>query len=115
MCFLLTDVAFALAISGKYGSKLEDGAKSIENHPLPPCMSRSTKNRRFCYTIMFTLLLMLAFIFTIMYAQVSDKFWRTTTFRVEFDEGTGLDAFTGCYKLDEAQSSGLLEKKRKVS
>ena len=111
---LLSDVAFVLARSGKYGSKLEEGAKSIESHPLPKCMSRSTKNRRFCYTITFTLLLMLAFIFAIMYAQVSDNFWRTTTFRVEFDKGTGLDAYTGCYKLDETQSSGLLEKKRKV-
>ena len=86
MCFLLTDVAFALAISGKYGSKLEEGAKSIENHSLPPCMSRSTKNKRFCYTITFTLLLMLAFIFFIMYAQVSDKFWRTKTFCVKSKE-----------------------------
>ena len=104
-----------LARSGKYGSKLEEGAKSIENHPLPKCMSRSTKNRRFCYTITFTLLLMLAFIFAIMYAQVSDKFWRTTTFRVEFDKRTGLEAYTGCYDLDTTQgSSGLLEKKRKV-
>ena len=103
-----------MARSGKYGSTLEEGAASIENHPLPKCMSRSTKNRRFCYTIAFTLLLMLAFIFAIMYAQVSDEFWRTTTFRVEFDKGTGLDAYNGCYKLDETQSSGLLEKKRKV-
>ena len=63
---------------------------------------------------MFTLLVMLVFIFAIMYGQVSDKFWRTETFRVEFYEGTGLDEFTGCYKLGEAQSSGLLEKKRKV-
>ena len=109
---LLSDVAFVLARSGKYGSKLEEGAKSIENHPLPKCMSRSTKNRRFCYTITFTLLLMLAFIFAIMYAQVSDKFWRTTTFRVELQGD--LQSYTGCYKLSEAQSSGLLEKKRKV-
>ena len=50
-----------------------------------------------------------------MYAQVSDKFWRTTTFRVEFDTETGLEAYTGCYDLDTTQgSSGLLEKKRKV-
>ena len=78
-------------------------------------MSRSTKNRRFCYTITFTLLLMLAFIFAIMYAQVSDKFWRTTTFRVEFDKGTGLDAYTGCFVIDTTQgSSGILEKKRKL-
>ena len=50
-----------------------------------------------------------------MYAQVSDDFWRTTTFRVEFDKGTGLEAYTGCYDLDTSQgSSGLLEKKRKV-
>ena len=104
-----------MARSGKYGSTLEEGATSIENHPLPKCMSRSTKNRRFCYTIMFTLLLMLAFIFAIMYAQVSDKFWRKTTFRVEFDTETGLEAYTGCYDLDTTQgSSGLLEKKRKV-
>ena len=109
-----SDVAFELARCGKYGSKLEEGAKSVENHPLPKCMSRSTKNKRFCYTITFTLLLMLAFIFAIMYAQVSDNFWRTTTFRVEFNKRTGLDAYTGCYKLDETQSSGLLEKKRKV-
>ena len=112
---VLLDVAFLLAKSGKYGSKLEEGAKSITNHPLPKCMSRSTKNRRFCYTIMFTLLLMLAFIVYIIYAQVSDNFWRTTTFRVEFDERTGLEAYTGCYELDTTQgSSSLLEKKRKV-
>ena len=109
---LLSDVAFVLARSGKYGSKLEEGAKSIESHPLPKCMSRSTKNRRFCYTITFTLLLMLAFIFAIMYAQVSDRFWRTTTFRVEFQGD--LQSYTGCYKLSEAQSSGLLEKKSKI-
>ena len=59
---------------------------------------------------------MLAFIFAIiMYAQVSDKFWRTTTFRVEFAEATGLEAYTGCYDLETTHgSSGLLEKKRKV-
>ena len=112
---LLLDAAFELARSGKYGPKLEQGAKSIENQHLPKCMSRSTKNRRFCYTIMFTLLLLLGFLFAIMYAQVSDDFWRTTTFRVEFDKRTGLEAYTGCYDLDTTQgSSGLLEKKRKV-
>ena len=110
---VLLDVAFLLAKSGKYGSKLEGGAKSIENHPLPKCMSRSTKNRRFCYTIMFTLLLMLAFIFAIIYAQVSDNFWRTTTFSVEFQGA--FKSYTNCYDLHTSQDSrGLLEKKRKV-
>ena len=113
--FFCLDVAFLLARSGKYGSKLEEGAASIENQPLPKCMSRSTKNTRFCYTIMFTLVLMLAFIISIIGAQVSNNFWRTTTFRVEFDKGTGLEAYTGCYNLDATHgSSGLLEKKRKV-
>ena len=55
---------------------------------------------------------MLAFIFFIMYAQVSDQFWRTSTFRVELQGD--LQSYTGCYTLGEAQSSGLLEKKRKV-
>ena len=78
-------------------------------------MSRSSKNRRFCYTITFTLVLMLAFIFAIMYAQVSDKFWRTTTFRVEFDKGSGFEEYTGCFAIVTMQgSSGILEKKRKV-
>ena len=113
--FLCSDVAFLLARSGKYGSKLEEGATLIEKQPLPKCMSRSTKNTRFCYTITFTLVLMLAFIISIMYAQVSNNFWRTTTFRVEFDKGTGLEAYTGCYDLDATHGSrGLLERKRKV-
>ena len=113
--FLCSDVAFLLARSGKYGSKLEEGATLIENQPLPKCMSRSTKNTRFCYTITFTLVLMLAFIISIMYAQVSNNFWRTTTFLVGFAKGTGLEAYNGCYVLDTIKgSSGLLEKKRKV-
>ena len=58
---------------------------------------------------------MLAFIFAITYAQVSDNFWRTTTFRVEFAKETGLEAYTGCYELNARHvNSGLLQKKRKV-
>ena len=55
---------------------------------------------------------MLTFIFYITYAQVSDKLWRTKLFRVELQGD--LQSYTGCYKLGEVQSSGLLEKKRKV-
>jgi len=47
----LDDVAFRLALWGKYGPKLEEEANRITNLSLPPCMTRQNRHIRFQCTL----------------------------------------------------------------
>ena len=97
----LDDVAFYLAKWGKYGPKLEEEAKHIEQLNLPRCMFRKKKHVRHQWTVgLFTTILFLI-IGLIVYAQENKDMWATQILRVEFQDETGLQKYSGCYGMDE--------------
>ena len=96
----LDETAFELAKWGKYGPRLEAEAKSIEVRPVPHCMSRKYQHVRYQCTVIpiaFALLLILTFI---IYRQENNNFWVTRTMRVQFQDSTGLQSYSGCYEFD---------------
>lgn len=108
-----SDIAFSLAKEGRYGHKLEEEANSIENTPLPKCMSRTHRHRRFGYTVGVSAVLLLVLLILVTYFQISEDHWVTKTFRVEFQESTGLKSYTGCYNRKQTGGS-LFTETRKV-
>jgi len=95
----LDDVAFGLALWGKYGPRLEDEANRITKLSLPPCMTRGNKHKRFQFTLAIAAVTLLATMIAIISAQASSDIWLTKVLRVEF-ETKELQAYNGCYKLD---------------
>ena len=110
----LDDIAFYLAKWGKYGPRLEAEARNIEELDLPKCMFRKRKYVRHQFTVFLFATILFSIIGAIIYAQENGDKWITRTLRVELQEGTGLEAFSGCYEIDENAMGWREGKKRKV-
>jgi len=96
----LDNVAFGLALWGKYGLKLEKEANRITNLPLPTCMTRGNKYTRFQCTLVTFAFPLLAIMTAIAWVQASDRVWLTRVLRVQF-ETEALQVYNGCYDLDK--------------
>eukprot|EP00536_Pseudo-nitzschia_multiseries_P007674 jgi/Psemu1/18472/gm1.18472_g len=108
----MDDVAFNLALSGKYGEQIEEEAKRITKLQLPRCMSRR-KHTRFHITLASLAVILVAFISGIIITQENPKKWRTSVLRVEFQDKE-LQAYTGCYEMNQTKVQGLNLYKRDV-
>eukprot|EP00537_Pseudo-nitzschia_pungens_P014394 CAMPEP_0172387980 /NCGR_PEP_ID=MMETSP1061-20121228/5161_1 /TAXON_ID=37318 /ORGANISM="Pseudo-nitzschia pungens, Strain cf. pungens" /LENGTH=1394 /DNA_ID=CAMNT_0013117749 /DNA_START=764 /DNA_END=4948 /DNA_ORIENTATION=- len=94
----LDDVAFKMAIWGKYGPKIEKEAKRITTLHLPPTMVQRNKYTRFhctCGALIFVFGVLLTAIIAV---QANKNIWRTQVLRVEFLDAD-LQAYSGCYHL----------------
>eukprot|EP00536_Pseudo-nitzschia_multiseries_P012630 jgi/Psemu1/209266/e_gw1.493.44.1 len=108
----MDNLAFNLALSGKYGEKIAEEANRITKLQLPPCMSRR-KHTRFHITLASLAVIFVAFISGIIYTQGDPNIWRTTVLRVEFQDKE-LQAYTGCFKMNQTRAQGLDSYKRDV-
>eukprot|EP00536_Pseudo-nitzschia_multiseries_P014994 jgi/Psemu1/216542/e_gw1.800.32.1 len=108
----MDNVAFMLALSGKYGEQIEEEAKRITKLQLPRCMSRR-KHTRFHITLASLAVIFVAFISGIIITQENPKKWRTSVLRVEFQDKE-LQAYTGCYEINQTKVQGLNLYKRDV-
>jgi len=96
----LDDVAFGLALQGKYGPRIEGEAKRITTLPLPACMTRGNKHVRFQFTLVTFGLILISIMIGIISAQTNSNVWRTKILRVEFQDKE-LKAHSGCYEMDQ--------------
>jgi Leucine-rich repeat (LRR) protein len=96
----LDDTAFLLAKKGKFGPSLRREAYKIEGTSLPPTIQ--SRNIQLWYTaaIIPASLILLVLICCVAIYQESSSKWITTTFRVQFQESTGLESYSGCYHID---------------
>mmetsp|Transcript_13568 Transcript_13568/g.38164 ORF Transcript_13568/g.38164 Transcript_13568/m.38164 type:complete len:1360 (-) Transcript_13568:377-4456(-) len=99
----IDDVAFELAMDGRYGPKLEAEAKRIAELELPRCVSKGNNLRRFKRTLVAAALCLLGMLAAIIYGQESKNVWLTKVLRVEFQDES-LRAYSGCYSIDETAS-----------
>ncbi len=98
----LDEAAFSLAKEGELLSAFEREAKRISEKELPDCMIKYKPTKKSCklfvscflYGIAFG---MMAFVFA---SQNSTKVWVTGTLRVQFQDETGLDSYSGCYGMN---------------
>lgn len=97
----LDDDAFSLAKTGMLGVALRKEAERIEGMKVPP----RTRKKQVCKTVLYwcvmgsTTAILLVLLFSIIALQNSPDVWVTTSFRVEFDEETGLKDHSGCYEI----------------
>eukprot|EP00533_Pseudo-nitzschia_delicatissima_P000291 CAMPEP_0116094616 /NCGR_PEP_ID=MMETSP0327-20121206/9229_1 /TAXON_ID=44447 /ORGANISM="Pseudo-nitzschia delicatissima, Strain B596" /LENGTH=1039 /DNA_ID=CAMNT_0003586237 /DNA_START=100 /DNA_END=3219 /DNA_ORIENTATION=- len=96
----LDEVAFEFAKSGKYGHRMEEKIKRIEELPLPVCMFRKHKHLRFWFTLVPILILTLLGFIYVVRSQESKTKWETWKFRVEFGDDPILQSYSGCYEND---------------
>jgi len=96
----LDEIAFELAKWGKYGPALEMEAKRIEKRPLPFCMYRKNRHTRYMLTVVPIGLMLLCLVIAMMTGQSNNDLWVTKTLRVQFQESTGLESYSGCFEMD---------------
>jgi hypothetical protein len=97
----LDECAFELAKWGKYGPSLEMEAKRIEEMPIPYCLHRKYHHLRYIFTVIPISIVLIACVITIGYYQETDSQWVTQILRVQFQESTGLQLYSGCYEVSE--------------
>jgi len=99
----LDDSAFDLAMSGDFGPALQAEAERIANKDLP-----KDKTPKHVYNMivsgLISLILFGTMIFVII-AQNSNKLWVTKTLRVQFQEETGLNEYSGCFEINTNKNS----------
>jgi len=95
----LDEVAFELAMHGKYGPYLEQEAKSIIKRPLPNCMYRKYHHQRYLFTMVPITLSLLVCLSVVVYGQESSDIWVTKILRVQFHDSAGLRDYNGCYEI----------------
>ncbi|VEU41669.1 unnamed protein product [Pseudo-nitzschia multistriata] len=106
----LDDVAFQLAVLGKYGERLEQEANRIKQIPLPPCMSQGKTHTRFRSTLATCGVLFLGTMIAIMCAQDNDDVWLTKVLRIEFQDPE-LHPYSGCYEIDATSIHDTFKRK----
>mmetsp|Transcript_7253 Transcript_7253/g.21017 ORF Transcript_7253/g.21017 Transcript_7253/m.21017 type:complete len:389 (+) Transcript_7253:200-1366(+) len=106
------DIAFELAQWGKYGTAIEAEAKRIEDLPVPECLRRRTKFRRFWSIIFPTASALLVSLIIVVHRQNSLDYWLTRTLRVQFEDDTNLEPYSGCYSIDTNFVVGRIREKR---
>jgi len=97
----MDDVAFRLATWGKYGTTLGKEAKRIETLPLPRCIFRKRKHKRYRFVVIPIAIILLIVICVVVGSQENKQLWITRTVRVQFQDETGLEDYSGCYDINE--------------
>mmetsp|Transcript_5067 Transcript_5067/g.9753 ORF Transcript_5067/g.9753 Transcript_5067/m.9753 type:complete len:901 (-) Transcript_5067:222-2924(-) len=108
------DVAFELAHWGKYGPKMEAEAKRIEDLTVPLCLHRKYHHVRYRYTIIPIALILVGMLTTITYNQASTKVWLTQRLRVQFEDDTIHEEYSGCYIINDSSTENRAKNKRVV-
>ena len=98
----LDNAAFSLAKGGRFGPVLEAETTEIEKLPLPRCIFRKNKHVRYFWTVFTTCAVLLGLTMSVLVIQKSKHKWTTKTLRVQFQEQTGLQAYNGCYQMNDA-------------
>ncbi|VEU36664.1 unnamed protein product [Pseudo-nitzschia multistriata] len=106
------DVAFELAQWGKYGPHLEAETKRIEELTAPDCMTRKSNYARYQLTIIPVATTLLIMLIMMAYRQDSPDHWLTHRLRVQFEDGTSMEQYSGCYDLDPSSSSSRFWNRR---
>eukprot|EP00536_Pseudo-nitzschia_multiseries_P016330 jgi/Psemu1/220980/e_gw1.1078.1.1 len=105
------DVAFELAKWGKYGPGMEAETKRVEELPLPDCCRRATNYVRF-WSIVFPMTLGLIMLLAVVAVrQNSLKHWLTLRLRVQFEDESNMEGFSGCFDMENWQGSGIRQKR----
>ena len=95
------DVAFELAKWGKYGPCLEAEAKRIEELPAPECIYRKYQHVRYRFTILPIAAVLIILLSVVAFRQDSKDAWLTKRLRVQFEDDSNLEPYSGCYVMDE--------------
>jgi len=106
------DVAFELAQWGKYGPRLEAEAKRIEELPVPDCMYRKYRHVRYRSTILPIAFVLLVSLSTVAIRQEHLEIWKTVRLRVQFEDDSIFEPFSGCYDIDRDSPVSKVGKKR---
>jgi len=96
----LDESAFELAKIGKYGPSLEAEAKKIENKPIPFCIYRKYQHVRYIATVIPIMMTLMIVLGSAIYGQLNNEVWVTQTMRVQFQDSTNLQLYSGCYDID---------------
>jgi len=100
----LNKISFHLLKSGAFGPRLQKDAKKIEKTRLPICMDRNSSY--VCYWIV------MGCIFSIFSSAMvcsilllgNDSSFSTSMLRVQFQEDTGLNIYSGCFRMNDHSS-----------
>ena len=103
----LDEDAFFLAVTGDFSPALKVEAERIAKTDLPLCRYKQDESRWRCYKwvaglVYVFLIAVLALIFV---AQNSNSVWVTEFLRVQFQEETGLNKYSGCFRMDKNSES----------
>ena len=99
--------AFALAISGEFSPSLQDQAKEIAGTDLPDCMLKDRDSKWKCHKWVVGLVFLFLFgiLASVFAYQDSNKYWVTGILRVQFQEETGLNQYSGCFGMNTDSNS----------
>lgn len=109
------DIAFELAQWGKYGPGFKAEADRIEDLTVPDCIYRRHSHVRYTCTILPTALVLVVLASSIAIGQDSDKVWLTQRLRVQFQDGSVFEDYSGCYELDRETSTRMRKRENYVS
>jgi Leucine-rich repeat (LRR) protein len=96
----LDDYAFELCAQGEFGKSLQAEAERIAITNLPRCMRRERIQKHiYIFWVKAVLLVALLVIMTMILVW-QNYLWVSQSFRVQFDESSGLKEYSGCYKVN---------------
>ena len=104
------DIAFELALNGKYGPRVKQEVERIQDLPLPDCMYQKHDHLRYVRTVLPIAAILLMALCSVVYGQTSDTIWFTQRLRVQFKDGSLYEPFSGCYDLNMSLAS--MQRKR---
>ena len=96
----LDNCAFGLAKGGRFGPRLRREAQRIEALTLPVEIQAKRVRVWYVAAVLPTAVVLLSLTMAIIGYQESPDHWITQTFRVQFQQNTGFQAYSGCYHLD---------------
>ncbi len=94
----LDNIAFDVAMSGKFGPTMESAAKKIEGKYLPKGVGSRSKHRRYMGGIAVISIILLVFIGRVVTWQERGDKWVTHSLKVQFD-GERYSKYSGCYNI----------------
>ena len=109
------DIAFELAQWGKYGPVFKAEANRIEDLTVPDCIYRKYSHVRYRCTILPTALVLIVLASSIAIGQDKDTIWQTQRLRVQFQDGSVFEDYSGCYELDRNTASWNRKRENYVS
>ena len=109
------EIAFELAQWGKYGPTFKAEAHRIEDLMVPDCIYRKYDHVRYLCTILPVATLLIILLSAIAIGQDSDNVWLTQILRVQFQDGSVFEDYSGCYGLDFKTMSRSRKRENYVS